>query len=108
MEACSRVSESGWHTTCVEPGRLLISEDDSERTLGTSPPVHGLIEQSGAGSGQYAGRPTCARAVAGARAASAQMATNVLIPRTDTPNHPRKRARDSMRRRAPEAAVRRS
>jgi hypothetical protein len=29
---------------------------DSGRAVGTSPPAHGLIEQSGAGSGQYDAR----------------------------------------------------
>src|SRR3954468_6324037 len=96
MEACSRVSESGWHTTCVAPGRLLTSDDDSERTCGTSPPVHGLIEQSGAGSGQYAGRSTCASAVAGASTASAHMATNVLTARTDNPPMARENERGSL------------
>src|SRR3954468_18284381 len=80
MEACSRVSESGWHTTCVEPGRLLISDDDSERTAGTSPPVQGLIEQSGAGSGQYADRSTCAEAAAGMSADTASVAIAYLNP----------------------------
>src|SRR3954469_25616960 len=108
MDALSRVSESGWHTTCVAPGRLLTSDDDSERTCGTSPPVHGLMEQSGAGSGQYAGRSTWATAPAGASSASAHATTNVLIPRTDNPPIARKRARDSMRAPAPGDAVPRS
>src|SRR3954468_16858767 len=96
MAALRRVSESGWHTTCVAPGRLLTSDDDSERTCGTSPPVHGLMEQSGAGSGQYAGRSTCASAVAGASTASAHMATNVLTARTDNPPMARENERESL------------
>jgi hypothetical protein len=45
-------SESGWQTTRVSPTGLRSSADASERACGTAPPVHGLIEQSGAGSGQ--------------------------------------------------------
>src|SRR4051812_10557373 len=96
IEAYSRGGESGWQTTWVAPGRLLTSEEDSDRTVGTSPPVRGLIEQSGAGSGQYAGRSTCASAVAGASAASAHMATNVLTPRTDNPPMARENERGSL------------
>src|SRR3954471_18658447 len=51
-ELSRRLIESSRHTTRV----LLVldgfSADDSERAFGTPPPAHGLIEQSGAGSGQ--------------------------------------------------------
>ena len=48
----SRVIESGWHTTRVTPGPPVATADASVRAVGTSPPAHGLTEQSGPGSGQ--------------------------------------------------------
>src|SRR4051794_33558804 len=51
-ELSKRLIESFWHTTRGLLGREGCSADESERAFGTSPPVHGLIEQSGAGSGQ--------------------------------------------------------
>jgi hypothetical protein len=48
--------ESGWHTTRVTPGPTLEAAEASDRMVGTSPPAHGLTEQSGAGSGQYEAR----------------------------------------------------
>src|SRR3954465_12354770 len=62
MSRLSSDSELGWHTTRVVPGSLLFSDDASERALGTLPPAQGCTEQSGAGSGQYAARSTCANA----------------------------------------------
>src|SRR5918997_592306 len=55
MEPC-------WHTTRVRPGALRRRADRSERAFGTLPPAAGLIDLSGAGSGQYDGRSTCADA----------------------------------------------
>src|SRR4051795_11747545 len=70
MEAFRRVSESGRQTTRAwSPGA-----EASERSAGTLPPVQGLIEQSGAGSGQYAERSTCAEAATGASADTAKIA----------------------------------
>src|SRR3954453_14577712 len=79
--ACLRSdSESLWQTTRVEPGSLRFNDDDSERAWGTSPPAHGLMEQSGAGSGQYDGRSTWAKAAVGANSASANSAAaNVAL-----------------------------
>jgi hypothetical protein len=57
--------ELGWQTTCVSPGRLSLSADLSVRASGTSPPAAGLTLVSGAGSGQYVLRSTCAWASAG-------------------------------------------
>jgi hypothetical protein len=56
IDVCSRLIESAWHTTRVVPGPVVESAVDSGRAVGTSPPAHGLIEQSGAGSGQYDAR----------------------------------------------------
>src|SRR3954451_4227682 len=51
-EFSRRLMESFWHTTRVLLVLDVFSAEESERAFGTSPPVHGLIEQSGAGSGQ--------------------------------------------------------
>src|SRR4051794_6523975 len=56
IDFCRRLSESGWHTTRVTPGPVVDVAEASERAVGTSPPAHGVTEQSGAGSGQYEAR----------------------------------------------------
>ena len=68
--------ELGWQTTRVSPRQRLRSADASERALGTLPPAAGETEVSGAGSGQYAGRSTCA-------AAEAHTQTEMARARTD-------------------------
>ena len=40
------------------PG-VRVSPEDRLRSFGTAPPAHGVIEQSGRGSGQYAARSIC-------------------------------------------------
>src|SRR5712691_1424919 len=44
MDCCARLTESRWQTTRVTA--LPERADASERGVGTSPPAHGLIEQS--------------------------------------------------------------
>src|SRR3954451_7107548 len=51
-ELSRRLIESFLHTTRVLLVRDFFSAEESERAFGTSPPAHGLMEQSGAGSGQ--------------------------------------------------------
>src|SRR4051812_24929466 len=69
---------------CVLPGRLRFNDDASERAAGTAPPAHGEIVQSGAGSGQYALRSTCASAAPGSASTRATVATRVLMRREPT------------------------
>src|SRR5687767_1528110 len=52
IDALSRESEFRWQTTRVRPGGFALRLDASERAFGTFPPVAGLTERSGAGSGQ--------------------------------------------------------
>src|SRR3954466_8678510 len=68
--------EVGWQTTRVLPGSFLLSAEASERIFGTLPPVHGLIEQSGAGSGQYEARSTWANAGTATTSVAASAAKN--------------------------------
>ena len=56
IDRCRRLSESGWQTTRVTPGPVVERAEASDRAVGTSPPAHGVTEQSGAGSGQYEAR----------------------------------------------------
>src|SRR5437764_10021893 len=56
IDCWRRLSESGWQTTRVTPGPVVETADASDRAVGTSPPAHGVTEQSGAGSGQYEAR----------------------------------------------------
>src|SRR3954451_15480221 len=72
---------------CVLPGRLRFNDDASERAAGTAPPAHGEIVQSGAGSGQYALRSTCASAAPGSASTRATVTTRVLM-RRNLPAHP--------------------
>src|SRR5262245_55003430 len=66
IACCVRFRESGWHTTLVFGSETA---DASDRAVGTAPPAHGDNEQSGAGSGQYDARSTCAEASAGTSSA---------------------------------------
>src|SRR5688572_17301054 len=52
IDARSSVIEFGWHTTLVLRRWLLRRAVPSVFALGTSPPVAGEIDVSGAGSGQ--------------------------------------------------------
>ena len=61
IDRTARFSEPGWQTTRVLPGGLRLSDEASERIFGTSPPAAGLTLVSGAGSGKYDGRSTCAK-----------------------------------------------
>src|SRR3954447_25931300 len=65
IDALSRVSEFDLHTTRVVPGAAAFSELARLRIDGILPPAHGLIEQSGFGSGQYDGLSTWAEATCG-------------------------------------------
>ena len=49
----------------MSPRALRLIDDRRLRISGTSPPAGGLTERSGAGSGQYDGRSTCANADTG-------------------------------------------
>src|SRR5215212_4273667 len=79
MAAFASFSESDWQTTRVSPGARRSSAEASERAFGTAPPAHGVTVQSGAGSGQYPERSTCADAPAGS--ASSVTATTTLTMR---------------------------
>ena len=48
----ARFSEPGRQTTRVEPGGLRLNAVNRLRAFGTLPPAAGLIDVSGAGSGQ--------------------------------------------------------
>src|SRR5262245_22560803 len=65
MDFFSSAIELSWQTTRVSPGADVFRAVASGRIVGTSPPVHGVIEQSGAGSGQYDARSMWAAAAAG-------------------------------------------
>src|SRR4051812_28881422 len=94
MEARSCRMEVGWQTTRVSPTALRFRLDRSERAFGTFPPVHGLIEQSGAGSGQYEARSMCASAAEGSAIAIRTTPSSAL--RNTDPS--RSRSAESIRR----------
>src|SRR3954447_8197817 len=81
IDACKRLRESDWQTTLVFAS---VSAEASVRGVGTCPPAHGDTEQSGAGSGQYEARSTCAAASAGASSATSNAAVTqaqIRLPR---------------------------
>src|SRR5690348_17056958 len=103
MSARASLSESAWQTTRVRQGAESFSAEASERAFGTAPPAAGCTEVSGAGSGQYDVRSTCANAdelmastsahttapAAAPRERMSDPATGVLLRRV--PDQPRSR-----------------
>src|SRR3954447_843358 len=94
MSRFAWASEPCRHTTRVFPGGFALSDEASDRTLGTLPPAAGLTEVSGLGFGQNAVRSTCANAtaahaIAPPAASPAAQAARPTTPRslTDRPFH---------------------